>query len=119
MAMYSIINLLCGIGLFLIGMTLMSEYTTLTFGEKLKDILSALTKNKISGVLTGLGVTSVIQSSCATTVTAVSFVGAGILSLSGAVGCCVQSAKTVATSFQLFRCSSPRSFLRYNSEDVF
>lgn len=86
MAMYSIINLLCGIGLFLIGMTLMSEYTALTFGEKLKDILSALTKNKISGVLTGLGVTSVIQSSCATTVTAVSFVGAGILSLSGAVG---------------------------------
>ncbi len=84
--MYTIINLLCGIGLFLIGMTLMSEYTTETFGEKLKDILSALTKNKISGVLTGLAVTGVIQSSCATTVTAVSFVSAGILSLSGAVG---------------------------------
>lgn len=84
--MYSIINLLCGIGLFLIGMTLMSEFTTLAFGEKLKNILSALTKNKISGVLTGLGVTGIIQSSCATTVTAVSFVGAGILSLSGAVG---------------------------------
>jgi phosphate:Na+ symporter len=84
--MYNIINLLCGIGLFLIGMTLMSEYTTETFGEKLKDILSALTKNKISGVLTGLTVTGIIQSSCATTVTAVSFVSAGILSLSGAVG---------------------------------
>ena len=84
--MYTIINLLCGIGLFLIGMTLMSEYTTETFGEKLKDILSALTKNKISGVLTGLTVTGIIQSSCATTVTAVSFVSAGILSLSGAVG---------------------------------
>lgn len=84
--MYSIINLLCGIGLFLIGMTLMSDYTTETFGEKLKDILSALTKNKISGVLTGLTVTGIIQSSCATTVTAVSFVSAGILSLSGAVG---------------------------------
>lgn len=84
--MYTVINLLCGIGLFLIGMTLMSEYTTETFGEKLKDILSALTKNKISGVLTGLTVTGIIQSSCATTVTAVSFVSAGILSLSGAVG---------------------------------
>lgn len=84
--MYSIINLLCGIGLFLIGMTLMSEYTTETFGEKLRDILSTLTKNKISGVLTGLAVTGIIQSSCATTVTAVSFVSAGILSLSGAVG---------------------------------
>ena len=84
--MYSIINLLCGIGLFLIGMTVMSESTTEAFGEKLKSILSALTKNKISGVLTGFGVTGVIQSSCATTVTAVSFVNAGILSLSGAVG---------------------------------
>ncbi len=84
--MYSIINLLCGIGLFLIGMTFMSDYTTEAFGEKLKDILSTLTKNKISGVLTGLTVTGIIQSSCATTVTAVSFVSAGILSLSGAVG---------------------------------
>ena len=84
--MYSFINLLCGIGLFLIGMTMMSEYTTEAFGEKLKDILSALTKNKISGVLTGLGVTGIIQSSCATTVAAVSFVNAGILSLSGAAG---------------------------------
>ena len=84
--MYSIINLLCGIGLFLTGMTVMSESTTEAFGEKLKDILSALTKNKISGVLTGFAVTGIIQSSCATTVTAVSFVNAGILSLTGAVG---------------------------------
>lgn len=84
--MYSIINLLCGIGLFLIGMTIMSESTTEAFGKKLRDILSALTKNKISGVLTGLAVTGIIQSSCATTVTAVSFVNAGILSLSGAAG---------------------------------
>ena len=84
--MYSVINLLCGIGLFLIGMTIMSESTTEAFGDKLKGILSTLTKNKISGVLTGLAVTGIIQSSCATTVTAVSFVSAGILSLSGAVG---------------------------------
>ena len=84
--MYSVINLLCGIGLFLFGMTLMSESTTEAFGEKLRGTLSTLTKNKISGVLTGLTVTGIIQSSCATTVTAVSFVSAGILSLSGAVG---------------------------------
>lgn len=84
--MYSIINLLCGIGLFLTGMFLMSDYTTVAFGEKLRDILSRLTKNKLSGVLTGIGVTGIIQSSCATTVTAVSFVDAGLLSLSGAVG---------------------------------
>ena len=84
--MYSVINLLCGIGLFLFGMTLMSESTTEAFGDKLKGTLSALTKNKVSGVLTGFAVTGIIQSSCATTVTAVSFVSAGILSLSGAVG---------------------------------
>ncbi|MBQ7296574.1 MAG: Na/Pi cotransporter family protein [Clostridia bacterium] len=84
--MYSIINLLCGIGMFLIGMSLMSDSTTAAFGEKLKDILSRLTKNKISGVLTGFAVTGVIQSSCATTVTAVSFVDAGLLALTGAVG---------------------------------
>ena len=84
--MYSIINLLCGIGLFLFGMTLMSQSTTESFGDKLRGTLAALTKSKISGVLTGLSVTGIIQSSCATTVTAVSFVSAGILSLSGAVG---------------------------------
>ena len=84
--MYSIINLLCGIGLFLTGMTIMSESTTKAFGDRLKGTLSALTKNKISGVLTGFAVTGIIQSSCATTVTAVSFVNAGILSLSGAAG---------------------------------
>ena len=84
--MYSIINLLCGIGLFLTGMTIMSESTTETFGDRLKGTLSALTRNKISGVLTGFAVTGIIQSSCATTVTAVSFVNAGILSLSGAAG---------------------------------
>ena len=84
--MYSIINLLCGIGLFLFGMSLMSESTTATFGESLKGTLSVLTKNRLSGVLTGLAVTGIIQSSCATTVAAVSFVSAGLLSLSGAAG---------------------------------
>ncbi len=84
--MYSIINLLCGIGMFLMGMALMSDYTALTFGDRLKDILSRLAGNKISGTLTGLAVTGIVQSSCATTVTAVSFVDAGLLSLAGAAG---------------------------------
>lgn len=82
--MYSMINLLCGIGLFLSGMTIMSESTTEAFGERLKGTLATMTKNKISGVLTGFAVTGIIQSSCATTVTVVSFVSAGLLSLSGA-----------------------------------
>ncbi len=72
--------------MFLIGMTLMSESTVAAFGDKLKKVLAHLTKNKISGVLTGLSVTGIIQSSCATTVTAVSFVDAGLLSLGGAAG---------------------------------
>ena len=84
--MLNVINLLCGIGMFLIGMSLMSDYTTLTFGNRLKDILSRLANNKVSGMLTGLAVTGIIQSSCATTVAAVSFVDAGLLSLSGAAG---------------------------------
>lgn len=84
--MYSVINLLCGIGMFLTGMALMSDYTTKIYGDKLKNILSKLTKNKISGVLTGMAVTGVIQSSCVTTVTAVSFVESGFLSIAGAAG---------------------------------
>ncbi len=84
--MYSVINLLCGIGMFLVGMALMSEYTVSAFGEKLQGTLRRLTNNKISGVLTGFAVTGVIQSSSATTVTAVGFVDAGLLSLAGATG---------------------------------
>lgn len=84
--MLSFINLLCGIGLFLLGMSLMSDYTVLAFGDKLKKVINHLTKNKLSGVLTGAAVTGVIQSSCVTTVTAVSFVDAGLLSVSGALG---------------------------------
>ncbi len=84
--MYSVINLLCGIGMFLMGMTLMSEYTVSAFGDKLQGTLKRLTKNKISGVITGFAVTGVIQSSSATTVTAVGFVDAGLLSLAGATG---------------------------------
>lgn len=84
--MYSVINLLCGIGLFLLGMSLMSDYTVLAFGDKLKIAINKLTKSKLTGVITGAGVTGIIQSSCVTTVTAVSFVDAGILSVSGALG---------------------------------
>ncbi len=84
--MENIINLLCGIGLFLCGITLMSEHTEKAFGEKLKHTLGILTKNRFTGMLTGLAVTGLIQSSSATTVMTVSFVGAGLMSLSQAVG---------------------------------
>lgn len=84
--MYNIISLLCGIGMFLTGMSLMSDNALSAFGSNLEGVLSRLTKNKISGVATGFAVTGIIQSSCASTVMAVAFVQAGLLSLSGAVG---------------------------------
>ena len=84
--MKNVVNLLCGIGLFLCGITIMSEHTEKAFGEKLKHTLGVLTKNRFTGMLTGLAVTGLIQSSSATTVMTVSFVGAGLMSLSQAVG---------------------------------
>ncbi len=82
----SIINLLCGIGLFLCGIFMMSEHTEKAFGEKLQRTLGMLTRNRFTGMLTGLAVTGLIQSSSATTVMTVSFVSSGLMSLSQAVG---------------------------------
>lgn len=84
--MVHIINLFCGIGLFLTGIDLMSESTTNAFGEKLKTILSKVTSSKTKAVLSSAAVTGAIQSSCATTVMAVSFVDNYFMTLSGAVG---------------------------------
>ena len=84
--MESIINLLCGIGLFLCGIFMMSEHTENAFGERLKNALGILTKNRFTGMLTGLTVTGIIQSSSATTVMTVSFVATGLMSLSQAQG---------------------------------
>lgn len=84
--MENVINLLCGIGLFLCGIFAMSDHTEKAFGEKLKSTLGVLTKNRFTGMLTGLVVTGIIQSSSATTVMTVSFVSSGLMSLSQAVG---------------------------------
>jgi len=67
--------------LFLYGMKIMSEGLQKLAGDKLRNILTAMTKNRFTGVLTGLLVTAVIQSSSATTVMVVSFVNAGLLNL--------------------------------------
>ena len=75
-----------GLGLFLYGMKLMSEGLENIAGERLKNILEKITSNKIMGVLVGTAVTAVIQSSSATTVMVVSFVNAGLMSLSQATG---------------------------------
>ncbi|MFA9423026.1 MAG: Na/Pi cotransporter family protein [Sedimentibacter sp.] len=80
------ISLIGGLGLFLFGMSYMGDGLQKAAGSKMKDILAALTKNKLMGVLVGALVTGVIQSSSATTVMVVGFVNAGLMNLNQAVG---------------------------------
>ena len=72
--------------MFLYGMNLMSSGLQKAAGEKLRGFLTAMTSNPFKGVMTGLGITSIIQSSSATTVMVVSFVNAGLLTLTQAIG---------------------------------
>ncbi len=85
MGILQIFTLLGALGMFLYGMNLMSSGLQKAAGDKLRAFLSAMTSNPAKGVLTGLGVTSVIQSSSATTVMVVSFVNAGLLTLAQAI----------------------------------
>ncbi len=80
------LKLVGSLGLFLYGMKIMSEGLQKMAGNKLRSILSAMTKNRIMGVLTGVLITALIQSSSATTVMVVSFVNAGLLSLIQSIG---------------------------------
>lgn len=86
MGILQIFTLLGALGMFLIGMNMMSSGLQKAAGERLRGFLSAMTSNPFKGVLTGLGITSVIQSSSATTVMVVSFVNAGLLTLTQAIG---------------------------------
>lgn len=86
MGILQIFTLLGALGMFLYGMNLMSSGLQKASGDKLRSFLSAMTSNPLKGVLTGLGITSIIQSSSATTVMVVSFVNAGLLTLSQAIG---------------------------------
>ena len=72
--------------MFLYGMNLMSGGLQKAAGSKMRGFLTAMTSNPFKGVMTGLGITAVIQSSSATTVMTVGFVNAGLLTLSQAVG---------------------------------
>ena len=79
-------TLLGSLGVFLFGMKLMSESLQKVAGEKLRSILAAMTSNRVKGIFTGVLITAIIQSSSATTVMVVSFVNAGLISLSESVG---------------------------------
>ncbi|MBR3827054.1 MAG: Na/Pi cotransporter family protein [Alistipes sp.] len=84
--MMQLLTLLGALGMFLYGMNLMSAGLQKAAGSKMRSFLTAMTSNPFKGVMTGLGITTVIQSSSATTVMTVGFVNAGLLTLSQAVG---------------------------------
>ncbi|MBR5206604.1 MAG: Na/Pi cotransporter family protein [Alistipes sp.] len=84
--MIQALTLLGALGMFLYGMNLMSGGLQKAAGSKLRNFLASMTSNPFKGVMTGLGITTVIQSSSATTVMTVGFVNAGLLTLSQAVG---------------------------------
>lgn len=86
MGIMQIFTLLGALGMFLYGMNLMSSGLQKAAGDKLRGFLTAMTSNPFKGVMTGLGITSLIQSSSATTVMVVSFVNAGLLTLAQAIG---------------------------------
>ena len=81
MDIFNVLELIGGLCLFLFGMTLMGQGLEHRAGSGLKVLLGRLTNNKFAGLLTGLGVTAVIQSSSATTVMVVGFVNSGLMTL--------------------------------------
>ena len=87
MAVFSmILSLLCGVSLFLFGMSLMGDGLKLAAGNKLEAFLYKMTNTPLKGVALGTGVTSVIQSSSATTVMVIGFVNSGMMKLKQAIG---------------------------------
>lgn len=82
---FDFLTLVGALGMFLYGMKVMSEGLQKVAGDKLRSILSVMTTNRFTGVLTGVLITALIQSSSATTVMVVSFVNAGLLSLSQSI----------------------------------
>ena len=85
MTIFDGLSLLGGLCLFLFGMSLMGTGLEKRAGSGLKTILSRLTTGKMKGLLTGLAVTAVIQSSSATTVMVVGFVNSGLMTLRQAI----------------------------------
>ena len=85
MDIFDLLTMIGGLCLFLFGMNLMGEALERRAGSSLERMLSKLTSGKLAGLLTGLGVTAVIQSSSATTVMVVGFVNSGLMKLGQAI----------------------------------
>ncbi|MEP5614262.1 MAG: Na/Pi cotransporter family protein [Cyclobacteriaceae bacterium] len=83
---FDVLSLLGALGFFIYGMKVMSEGIQKVAGAKMRGILSSMTSNRVKGVFTGFTITSLVQSSSATTVLVVSFVNAGLLSLTESIG---------------------------------
>ena len=83
---FDFLKLIGSLGLFLYGMKIMSEGLQKMAGEQLRSVLAVMTKNRVMGVLTGVLITALIQSSSAASVMVVSFVNAGLLTLSQSIG---------------------------------
>jgi phosphate:Na+ symporter len=83
--LFMILQIIGSLGVFLFGMKVMSDGLQRSAGQKLQSVLNFMTQNRFMGVLTGIFITSIIQSSSATTVMIVSFVNAGLLSLTQAI----------------------------------
>ena len=82
---YDFLKLIGSLGLFLYGMKIMSEGLQKVAGDRLRSILTAMTTNRVTGVVTGMLITALVQSSSATTVMVVSFVNAGLLTLAESI----------------------------------
>lgn len=80
----SILELLAGLGVFLIGIKMMGDNLEALAGNKLKTMFNRISNNRFAGVAVGAGVTAVVQSSSATTVMVVGFVNAGVMTLNQA-----------------------------------
>lgn len=85
MDIFNVLTLIGGLSLFLFGMNIMGQSLERRAGGQLRSLLAKLTTNRAAGLLTGLGVTAVIQSSSATTVMVVGFVNSGLMSLKQAI----------------------------------
>lgn len=85
MDLFDVLTLIGGLSLFLFGMNFMGQALERKAGSKLKGLLAKMTSNKFKGFLTGLVITSIIQSSSATTVMVVGFVNSGLMTLKQAI----------------------------------
>jgi phosphate:Na+ symporter len=96
-----LIGLIGGLALFLHGMTMMSTAMRAMAGSRLKTIMARLARNRFSALLTGMGITSIVQSSTVTTLIAIGFVSAGVLTLSQALAVIMGAAVGSAVTTQI------------------